>query len=839
MGVAKFCLSFQDRTAPVLLLKAVLGSRQGWFFILGLTAACTSRSGFEPRFGDGAWGGDGDGGPPVSLQSSTRVFQTDWVYQSSTTLEMQTIISRSDGLPVGAVDLEASVPWLEVVVTTEIGADLAITLIARPPLMFLGNQSGTVWVSDPAGELLPASIGVHLFVLLDGFPKLIGPGQNSCPHISADGTAGDACQYVGSTGVADALATAVDGDQLLVYGAVGEPAIYDAPLSIGVSLFLGTAPGVSPTEVSVRCFDDPDRTGVLKLKANRIHLQGFTILAHEDCWTAVGTWDAAGDPDNATGEHLIENIIAFAAVPERFRTNAIVAPLWLGPDTTVRNSHFLGYWQGNFNFTNAHRLRLIGNTFTPYQKWVSPATVAAGRSVLIANNIVINPGGAQGRFLDGEANPGDVLIAGNIFEGFGEIAPVGLANLIDNAILEAPLVSPADPRVLADAAISTGNAVAGEGTSLDGRALAGRVLLLPGAYQVRAEQSLPRRTQTRLGAEEGCGANPCDILASEPNEVQRAVWGTWPGGTLQIYPSAATSYAGPAVISWPLSIVGMGQQPEEVWVTESLEDTVLADLNTLTGHSAVFAVIQDLNQGVRIENLSIRVDGGGQAHRFAILTETGVVPATPYTFRRLRIEGDAGIATSLDSAFSLGDRVLLQDVLVQAPFRRCVRFGTRSSPTVATPPTTSWALNLSCRLTGTGNFAPVAAFEVGSMVEGVLANIALELAEPAPVLLAQSRLDGTIDPPTSLVVRAFTSQGHNLLFEDFTPDAGAVEIDTVSPGIQLFVDSDDSRLTQGSGAIDTGLDPATLNVELTLGTSLDGVSRQGRVVDRGAFEQGL
>ena len=85
------------------------------------------------------------------------------------------------------------------------------------------------------------------------------------------------------------------------------------------------------------------------------------------------------------------------------------------------------------------------------------------------------------------------------------------------------------------------------------------------------------------------------------------------------------------------------------------------------------------------------------------------------------------------------------------------------------------------------------------------------------------------------------SQKRSADFFDFTAASGTytlTAVDDVLLGEPLFVSVNDSRLQAGAAAIDSGVDPSTVDSSLSAGTSVDGVSRAGREIDRGAYEQG-
>jgi len=216
-----------------------------------------------------------------------------------------------------------------------------------------------------------------------------------------------------------------------------------------------------------------------------------------------------------------------------------------------------------------------------------------------------------------------------------------------------------------------------------------------------------------------------------------------------------------------------------------------------------------------------------------------------HVLRRLRVTS-SGSGSGLDEGLLVGDRTLVQDVLVHGDFESCVTFGPRMYASQKTPAATGRVVNLTCRLTGSESHAPRAAFEVASVKDTLLANVAVDLSVAAPLFKAQRRSAGdtgvtALDVPASFTLQAAAIRGVSTTFDGFTAASGSyklVSVDTVLVGDPFFVSATDSHLAGGAKAIDTGVDPATLDSSLKAGVSIDGVSRQGRKIDRGAFEQG-
>jgi hypothetical protein len=368
--------------------------------------------------------------------------------------------------------------------------------------------------------------------------------------------------------------------------------------------------------------------------------------------------------------------------------------------------------------------------------------------------------------------------------------------------------------------------------SLDGVDLATAADVRPGAYQLPSALSLPRRTVVRVGAGD-CGAAPCDVDASVDNEIQRALWSAWPGSVVEVYPAAA-AYAGNAVIGWPVTLRGVGDDPEAIVLRSREEDPLLLDFDTWR-HESVLTVLRDLGGPVTVEGVTIVVDTETEADDHGLFVETNVShpPSSPHSIRRVALE-TLGVGSGLVSALYLGHDVVVQDVLIRGAFEVCVRFGLRSEDYYEAAVSTSHVVNLTCRLTGT--------------VDGsIFADIAVELSEPAPLFRAQRRSSGDTgttarDAPESFSVYALSARGQGETFDGFADGDGTytlVDVETVADGDPFFASATDSTLVAGASAMDTGVDPSSTDSALEPGTSLDGVDRSGRAIDRGAYEQGI
>jgi hypothetical protein len=381
---------------------------------------------------------------------------------------------------------------------------------------------------------------------------------------------------------------------------------------------------------------------------------------------------------------------------------------------------------------------------------------------------------------------------------------------------------------------------------MDAVTIDGQTNILPGAFQGRSALSTPRRDTIRVG-DADCGGSPCDVTASQGSEIQRAVWTAWPHATVEIYPSS-TAYAGNAIISWPMTVLGAGPQPEDVVLQSNEENPEWAHYNLWSTHSSLLTVLRDTGDPVHVRNLTLRVDSETVANARAVTTEYTINPAADYyhTFERLRVES-VNTGLGLYQAFFLGDRVHLQDVLIHGDFDSCVTFGMRRSDLEETPATTCRVVNLTCRLTGSGIHAPQSGLDVASVVDSVFVNLAIQFSTDTSLFRAQRRSIGdtgatALDAPTSYTLHSVHVQHYAAHSDGYNPPDGTyTEIDLVNlnAGDPFFVDTQDSHLDAASTAMDAGVDPASVHPDLSAGTSLDGVSRAGRAIDRGCYEQGL
>ncbi len=686
-----------------------------------------------------------------------------------------------------------------------------------------------------------------------GCPALhVGPGPEACPREGPGGAALTACDHSGEAGLAEAvLAAPAEGARFLLYGDAAQPGSFTGPVRVPGQSWIGAAPGVDPAHVVLSMPRNQDN-GPLQLGGDAVHVDGLTLLVLLDNDYAISAWPAENNHAAATDGHLIERVIGYAVDPEVRGTNSIGPPLALGDATTVRNCHFYGYFDLGIQAQGSVDLRLVHNTFALFQaNDAAPIAVDGSRGFTFADNVVLSLAQAEPVLVLADLATADMTLVGNLVEGFAGMATGHNpgdpgTRVTDNLLAPAELESPRAPRFLADSAQRVAGPVAGEGTSLDGVELAGLAERYPGAYQLPSALGLPRRQVVRLGRG-ACGVEACDLDADAVGQdVQEAVWSAWPGAEVQVYPSA-TPYAGFAVIGWPVSLRGVGAQVDEVVLENLYDDPLLERLNVYDRHDATLIVLEKIAEPVRVSDLSLRLDSTRPGDDRAVYTEDRVEQRDwpPHRFERVKITS-LGTAAGLYAAFYLGTRVVVQDSLVWGGFGACARLGPRSNESNASTPSNAKLVHLTCRLIGAGAQAPAAFLDVAAADGAVFADLALEAAAPVPLFRAQRRSSGdtapaALDPPASFLAAAVSAKNASALLDGFNPGSG----DYTQEGVELlgvadplFVDEFDSHLAAGSTALDTGVDPSTLDALLAPGTSLDGVDRSAvQALDRGCYEQ--
>jgi hypothetical protein len=694
-----------------------------------------------------------------------------------------------------------------------------------------------------------------------GCPDIhIGPAADTCPHDDGAGPV-TTCDFTGITGLADAAASAPpEGANFLIYDDLGTLAVYTAcTLDIPGRSHVTAAPNVDPANVHIYC-DAPDTltNGVLHLDGDYVHIENLTIVVIAGSRTSISSWTAFNDNTITTGGHLIENITSMALMPEIWGHNSIQEPAYLGPDCTLRNSYFYGYYENDFDLTNADNSKIIGNTFIYYQS-VGDFDVAGSSGVVIANNVFAGLTNVKAEMIIGDLLTTGLTVTGNAIEGFTGVItgldPADTTNVIqDNTVGPLEMESPYVPLFLSDSAVNTGSVTPGEGVSLDGTPVDGQTDILPGAYQGRSNLSLPRRTTIKVGERNGACSGGCDVIQSAENEIQLAMWTAWPYSTVEIYPST-TPYTGNAIMSWPLTVTGMGAQPEDVILQSGEEEPDWTFYGLWSRHPAVLTVLGRTGDPLAVDNMTLRVDASAVANQHGVMTEytdpLDMDASYWHTFTRLRVE-TVNTGAGLDWGFYLGDRVHVQDVLIHGDFHTCIRFGMRRDEDDVTPATTGRVVNMTCRLTSTGGTHDAeSGLDVASVLDSRFVNLVIEFPDANVTLYrAQRRSVGdtgatALDVPTSYIAHSVTASNHGTHSDGYDPIDGTyteTELDELAVGTSIFISATDSHLDPACAtcdALDRGVDPSTVDADLAAGVSLDGVDRAGMTIDRGCYEEGL
>ncbi|HUU03549.1 MAG TPA: hypothetical protein VM425_19090 [Myxococcota bacterium] len=681
----------------------------------------------------------------------------------------------------------------------------------------------------------------------------IGPAADTCPHDDGAGQTTE-CDFEGATGLLDAAdAAPSDGARFLLYDDLGTTTEFTGcEIDIPAESYVGAAPGIDPANVRVACHPEGGWfNGVIHLDGDNIHVERLTLISMAGSNATISAWPAPDDSTGASGGHLIENVVNMALQPEIVGNNSIEEALRLGSDTTVRNCHFSGFFENGWDLAGLSNTHLIGNTFAYFQYAGGPADVSDSSGIVIASNVFLALTQTEDLLLEASTGTTGLVVTGNVVEGYAELVagldPGDDTNVIqDNVLGEAELESPLVPKFLVDSNQQTGGFIPGEGISLDGVALDGRTDILPGAFQQRSTHSGPRRMTVRVG-DTTCGGAQCEIDVSEDNEIQRAVFSSWPGGTIELYPY--DSYAGDAIIPWGVALRGMGDQPEDVVLYSSEEDPLWSYYEMWERHAGVLVVLHKVEVPVSMELFTIVVDSDSQADDRAVMIEGSGNRSTPgwHILDRLRIEAEANGSPGLKQGLYLGDRVLVHDLLIDGEFASCIRFGVRAYDDEATPVTSDRVINLTCRLTGTDPYAPESVLDLASVTDAYFVNLAVETDGIASLFRAQRRSSGdsgvtALDVPQSYTAHSLTVNGYDTYSDGFDAVDGSYTedaIDTLAPGDPFFVGPDDSHLDLDcTNALDNGVDPSSVNGEFSAGTSLDGVDRAGLTIDRGCYEQG-
>ncbi len=785
-----------------------------------------------------------------ALTATPNAFDLNWV-RTDVVVDLGSVLNVPDAGSGADLLVHSDASWLSATLAAPVGSEMEITLAVDPTGLTHGEHTGTVTIFASANELLPETIEVRLQVFAG--PSIhVGLTAEGCPRTGATG-----CDVVdgSETSFATALrdTDVAPGTTFIMYDDNGGTAYYTDSLALPGDSWLRPADSVARGDIVI-VGDSSD--GVILLTGDHIRIEDVVLVNRASTGHAINAWPD-GEPVDATRDHWIERVVAFATAPEHLGSNGIGAPLRIGPDTTLRHCLIAGFYEGGIDLRGAHRSRLAHNTIIIYQNGGGVGDgygslffdLRGARDLVVTHNLILALTSMDHLGIASDRTQG-LELTDNLLQGFADLVPTLDGTLNDvrgNQLADAEIESPLEPRFLADSSQASSLNTTTAGTSLDGIDVSGATEVFPGALQVRSDLTLPRRSTIRVGAG-NCGSQACDVTAGSGNVIQEAIWSSWPGGTVEIYPTP-TPILGNGVISWPVNLIGMGQTPDETILVSGEDDELLERGGVWGTHDSLLTVLSSCRESIRIENLTLRVDSEAQADDTAIYIE-GVEDWSPLgrrTLSRLIVES-VNAGSGLTKAIIIGDDVLVQDVLIRGEFETCVTLGPRNSSSSTTPLTYGNRLvNLSCHLLGTGDHAPRAGFDIAATNGALFINVAVAFAEPAPLFRAQRRTDDTdvglsaMDVPVSFAAHAVTVTGHSDLFFDFAASDGTyslIDIDELVGGGGLFLSNTDSHLDVASGGIDTGVDPATLDASITAGESVDGIDRAGRAIDRGAYEQG-
>lgn len=822
----------------------------------------------DPDAGGGPDAGGPDAGEPVDggepapgmLQADPPFYEASWVPRGETRAFSIQVRGGDD------VDLEGltatatgATSWLDCSLSGTGPTTRTLSCTAETDAL-AGRVADAIRLTAPGAAEARVPITLRVFRTLH-----VGLRANTCPHeIAPGGSTSNACNFVGSDffeggdAVINAVANIAPFDRLVIHDNLGTPAFYFVPGGSGLRIprdsWLTAAPTADPQDVVLQC----KNARALQLIGDRVRVEGFTIAAGSGCFPTITTWPGL-EPVDGTGGHRIDRMVIAALYPERYGGNNIQTPLALSEDTYVSNSHIYGYWEGVGDLSFADRSEIFSNTFVFFQHLPAfnfasePSATILARGVdglKIANNVFVALPRADGPLVRADFRTTALLFEGNVTEGYplpivdGHDVTDPSHQIEADPQTTAELESPLRPVFLADAEVRSSDEAYGLGRSLDGvdweEGVPPRV---PGAFHNRSTLTLPRRAALTLG-EVGCTPPECDLSASELNEVQRAVWSLWPGGVLDISPG---TYAGNFVVSWPISIRGTGTDPGDVRLLYVNEDALLTNMGLWENHRALATVTGCAQGDVNIENLTIDLTGAGADLGHGVFLE-GMLPGfqgVPFQHRVSRVEILAGNAdlTELEMGVRAGTGSIVQDTLIHGNWPMCGRI-TAANRTTSRPPAVSATLiNVTCRLTGP---LTIAGFQLAAADNTNFVNmlVVTETATTAPLFGVQRRTVGddgefALDAPLSFDTFRTSYRGFgSVIGADFVQlPAYALDESEEHPAGAIFVSPTNHQLDGDSAAVDTGVDPATINPEWTSGVSLNGVDRTGRAVDRGAYEQ--
>ena len=754
-----------------------------------------------------------------------------------TVVVWEVTVSAAGAVNLAQLEGGSDAPWLTAALGSPGRTTRTVTLTASTADLVGGRYGSEVSLQVPGVPVLTVPVAVGVFQ-----PVHAGPAADTCPHEEPGGGENTTCDFTGSQALSRAADVLNPYEHLIIYDGGRRPAIYEArnqgEVALPANTWISSAAGVEPENVVLRCRRN---RRALRLAGDGVRIERFTILSAGQCDRVITTWEDG--PEDGTGGHEIDRMIVAALSPERFGANSIRFAFGLSEETSLTNSHVYGYWEGVGNLSFADNTKIVGNTFVFYQRDDSAMVASGVDGLRVVNNVFVVLPGADGPLVQADSETTRLVVSGNVIEGYP--APVVADYNVEdptntiarNTASLAGLESPLRPRFLQRVEPPVSGEESSVGTSLDGVDVDGKIPALPGAFQRRSALT-DRPDGMRLGPP-NCGA-ACDLLADEvDNPVQVAAWSLWPGKTLRLEPG---TYAGSVVVSWPINIEGTGARLADVVLRHDLQDPLWEAGDLWDPHRAVIAVLYEAN-GTTIQNLRIETGSGRSSEDldYALFVEGqepgGETSGPRVIVRTVVVNAAADLGSDPASAIRTGDRVLIQDALIQGGWGSCGRVSSREARG-STPEVVSDFINVTCRLTGSSH----AGFDLGDVRGARFINVIAETGSPAgPLFRAYG--DGSF--PKSFAGHAVHYVGFSSLFGGFTPADGMYAVDTVEELLMSpFVDSPTGGLLRSeSPPIDSGV-PPTVNDNLwppdvAPGRSVNGVDRSGVMrIDRGAYEQG-
>ncbi len=690
------------------------------------------------------------------------------------------------------------------------------------------------------GATVDVPVAFRLFT-----PVHVGPTVNACPHEGASGPV-SLCDHFGDGGLQDATNDNQPYPHIIMHNNGGNPFEYRGPIDVNHLSWISGAPDAAPASVVVRqpsrCSDG---NGVIDLNADGIRLEGFTLISASECIAAVSSW-RGGNRDDRTRDHEIRRMVIATYEAEYYGVNNITQALALSETTTVANCHIHGFFESMGDLSGASGTLIAHNTFVFFQKFGSrfppPGAEGAGnvrgtQDISIVNTGFIALPNALEPLLQADIQTENLMVQGNTFFGFTSAQATQFGqDLTRNNVDADPRVgvrlkSPYEPLFLdtpAPPAVYPGLELSGrslDDVPLENGVAQGEASTIPGAFQ-KAVAGSPS-TRIRLGPE---SCSDCDIRTSAENEVQLAVWNLWPGGRLEIRPGR---YAGNAIVTWPVVISGTGT-PEETILENRVENILWRENDLFRLHSAVLVATPDAEPGFLVERLTLEVSDLRSPAVHALLLEGTSDSDTRHRIRNVIVKHTSTPSDPPSNvpqaAVVVGDRSFIQDTLIQGPWKACASAQFRNTDEVFSD---IELINITCRLNGTGDFAPDGGIQISRVERANIFNWILEAPDntPATVLYNQEEL-----LPDSFQARAVHYRGFANGPGFTTGGTLIVDVDALTEP-QTFVSEDDSRLIINAQSRDTGLLPSAFSSRWVEGRGLDDQPRGPTNIDRGAYEQ--